>query len=217
MIFPHKKGFLRALIQQNSHVIVTFSRWDFLMCKELSKCNVMTILELVPHRSLCNKKVYTCFWRMFYCNKTILCYLIFHCLNLFHPFLFFRITAIWYIKFCHPTNMIIINNVFDKIYMLITGGAFAQLWLIIYKNIVSATINLPLFQLAKKKTMSFRIMQNYKNIRNELYCWIVILSNEVVNENRVVYFGNSTKIFIAKNLYIRLSYIDQNYDIFSFS
>ena len=109
--------------------------------------------------------------------------------------IFFIITA----KFCHSANMIIINNVFDKIYMLITGGAFAQLWLIIYKNIVSATINLPLFQLAKKKTMSFRIMQNYKNIRNELYCWIVILSNEVVNENRVVYFGNSTKIFIAKN------------------
>ena len=47
--------------------------------------------------------------------------------------------------------------------MLITERAFAQLWLIIYKkNIVSATINLPLFQLAKKETMSFRIMQNYK-------------------------------------------------------
>ena len=135
---------------------MTFSRWDFLMCKELSKCNVMTILELVPHRSLCNKKVYTCFWRMSYCNETILYKMVFHWLNIF-------ILSIWTTRVVSQPIWLLKVMCINKIYMLITGRAFAQLWLIIYKkNIVSATINLPLFQLAKKKTMSFRIMQNYK-------------------------------------------------------
>ena len=77
-------------------------------------------------------------------------------------------------------------------------------WLIIYqKNSVSATINLPLFQLAKNERMSFWIMQNDK-IFGMSSTFELLLINLEVNESWVVYSSNRLKYLLQKCISIRL-------------
>ena len=142
MNFPHKKGFLNALIQQNGHVIVTFSRWDFWCARS---CQNVTSWPY-SNCSLIDHFITKTFTRAFLKNIS------YDCNKQSKEKTFFG-------KDCKITVTNFISAIFySDIYSIVCSleKKIRSFWLITYqKNIVSATINLPLFQLAKTRECHF--------------------------------------------------------------